>query len=315
MSVTYIERVGAYLPKTMSVGELSGPLGLSSAQQRVFTRFLGLERIPVAEDMELADMLWAAGENVLDGVDRDSVRYIIHAHTMQHVAVGRPRLLDEVRERLGLHAATAFSVSHLNCVAGLYALHLARCLLGPAPAGEKVLILTGDKSADHRGRLIPGITIQGDAAAACLVGADPRGDRVLGRALRVDGRFYQCVDCPPALLEEYIQLFVPFMSETVTEALASAGCDPADISLVFPQNSSRLAWKRISKNVGIPDGRIYLDNVSKTGHCCCSDPFINLKAARDSGRLKSGDLILLATTGMGAAFAATVVGIGEGKNL
>jgi 3-oxoacyl-[acyl-carrier-protein] synthase-3 len=314
MEATSIERVAAYVPETtVSVHELADTLGLTPTQRRVLTRFMGLDRVAVAEDMGLADLLCAAANGVLADADRDSVRYLIHAHTMQHVAVGDPRLLDEVRERLGLPAATAFSMSHINCVVGLHALHVARCLLAGAEPGAKALVLTGDKVIEPRTRLIPDITVQGDASAACLVGSGPGGDRVMGRALRVEGRFYQCLDCPRPLLEEYKRTYVDYLSETMRAAIADTGCKPADISLVLPHNVNRMSWKRVLQNVGIPDGRIYLDNVGKTGHCYSSDPFINLATARSCGRLHAGELVLLVAAGLGAAFAATVVEIGEGR--
>jgi 3-oxoacyl-[acyl-carrier-protein] synthase-3 len=310
----YIERAAAYLPPaTVTVREMSGELGLTPAQLRVLTRFLGLDRVAVAQDLELADMLCAAGQDALEGVDRDSVRYLIHAHTVQQVAPGRTGLLDEVRSRLGLRGASALSLSHLNCVAGLHALDVARALLAGASPADRVLVLVGDKAIDHQSRLIPDTTVQGDAAAACLVSAGPGGDRVAGRALKVVGRFYQGLSGPPELLDEYKKIYLDCLSDVMREAIEDAKCVPADISLVLPGNVNQLGWKRMLEKVGLPAGRVYLDNVSRTGHCYSSDPFINLVTARADGRLQAGQLVLLATAGLGATFAATVIEIGEGE--
>lgn len=308
----YLERVAAFVPdSTVSVHELREPLGLSPRQVRLFTRFLGLDRIAVAQDLELADMLTAAGEAALRDADRDLVSCLIHAHTMQHVAVARPRLLEEVRQRLRLRHASAFSMSHMNCVVGLYALRVARALLAGVPRRDKVLILTGDKVLTHQARLIPGITIQGDATAACLVGQDLRGDRILGGALHVQGRFYQCLDCPDELLKEYQQLVPGRLGKTMQAAMMNAHTDPADISMVLPHNVNMLCWNQICKEAGIPGRRVYLENVPKLGHCYSSDPFINLATARDGGHVTSGDRVILAIAGLGATFAATVIEMGE----
>lgn len=312
--MTCIERAAAYLPPgAVSVREMSGDLGLTPTQLRVLTRFLGLDRVAVAGDLELADLLCAAGEDALRGIDRDSVRYLIHAHTVPQAAPGRPALLDEVRSRLRLGGASALSLSHLNCVAGLHALQVARCLLAGDGPAARVLVLIGDKAIDHRARLIPDTTVQGDAAAACLVSEDPRGDRVVGHALNVAGRFYQGLGGPGRLLDEYKKIYVNCLSDVMREAIKDAKCDPADISLVLPGNVNILGWKRMLENAGIPAGRIYLDNVRRTGHCYSSDPFINLVTARADGRLQAGQLVLLATAGLGATFAATVIEIGEGE--
>ncbi len=95
--------------------------------------------------------------------------------------------------------------------------------------------------------------------------------------------------------------------------MKNANTDPADVSMVLPHNVSTRSWNQISKIGGIPGGRVYLDNVAKLGHCGCCDPFINLAAARDTGHVTSGDRVALAAAGLGAAFAATVVEIGEGS--
>jgi 3-oxoacyl-[acyl-carrier-protein] synthase-3 len=309
----YLERVGTFLPRdSVSVHELSGPLGLTEGQVLLFSRILGLNRIAVAPDLDLADMLTAAGEDALGETDRDEVRYLLHAHTMQHTGPPSRPLLENVRLKLGLRNASVVSLSHLNCVMGLHVLQIARYLLHGAPPRHKALIVTGDKILSHRLRLIPDTTLLGEAAAGCVVGTDPRGDRVVGRALTVHGRFYQCLDCPEPLRAEYKQRYVELLGQAMAAAIEDAGCDPADIAAVLPHNVNRLSWKKICAALGIPADRVFLDNVPKLGHCYASDPFINLAAARGGGRVAAGDLVLMVGAGMGAAFAAAVVQLGEG---
>jgi 3-oxoacyl-[acyl-carrier-protein] synthase III len=313
--VLTLEQVGAYVPQTsVPVGELREPLGLTAGQERVITRFLGLDRVTVAPGVELADMLTAAGEQALRGVDRGTVRHLIHAHTMQHVATASPHMLQDVRRSLGLRNASVLGLSHMNCVVGLHAVQIARFLLRGAAPGDRVLIVVGDKIVSDRLRLIPDTTVLGEAAAACLVGSDPAGDRVLGRALEVDGRFHECLACPEPLLDEYKRVYADGLRRVMRAAIADAGRTPEEISAVLPHNVNRLSWKRISNDLGIPVERVYLDNVPRTGHCYSSDPFVNLATARESGRVQPGDLVLMTTAGLGAAFAATVVQIGEGRD-
>lgn len=311
--MVYLERVGTFLPQdSVSVRELSGPLGLTEGQVLLFSRILGLNRIAVAPDLDLADLLTAAGEDALGDTDRDEVRYLLHAHTMQHTGPPSRHLLENVRLKLGLRNASVVSLSHLNCVMGLHALQIARYLLHGAPPQHKALIVTGDKILSHRLRLIPDTTLLGEAAAGAVVGTDPRGDRVIGRALTVHGRFYQCLDCPEPLRAEYKQLYVELLGQAMAAAIEDAGCDPASIAAVLPHNVNRLSWKKICAALGVPADRVYLDNVPRLGHCYTSDPFINLAAARGGGRVAAGDLVLMVGAGMGAAFAATVMQLGEG---
>jgi len=53
--------------------------------------------------------------------------------------------------------------------------------------------------------------------------------------------------------------------------------------------------------------RVYLDNIPRTGHCFCSDPFLNLVSLRDEGRLVPGARYLLTAVGLGATYAAMVI--------
>jgi 3-oxoacyl-[acyl-carrier-protein] synthase III len=313
MTMLFLEQVGAYIPDTsQQVEELIEPLGLSAGQIILFTRFLGLDRVVTAAGVDLAQMLAAAGESALRGVDRGDVRYLIHAHTMQHVAPPSRHVLDEVRESLGLRNATALGISHQNCVIGLYALQVARFLLHDADPRDKALIVTGDKILSQDIRLIPDTTIMGEAAAACLVGSSPRGDMILGRAMRILGQFYRCMDCPPDLKLEYKRIYVDVFAGVMRQALTDSGVAAADLAAVLPHNVNRLSWRRIAGDLGVPADRIYLDNVSRLGHCFSSDPFINLATARAAGRVGPGDLVLMASAGLGAAFAAIVIRLGEG---
>ncbi|TCK22301.1 3-oxoacyl-ACP synthase III family protein [Pseudonocardia endophytica] len=307
----YLERVSSAVPDTtVSVADLQEVVGFSDDELRLYTRYFGLDRIAVAGELELGDMLVAAGDRALDGVDRDAVRHLVHTHSLQHVG---PRYrLDDVRRELGLRNASAFDLSHVNCVAGLHALHVARSLLAGGAPEDKVLVLAGDRTFVPQMRVIPGTTIQGDGAAACLVGRDTRGHRVLGRALHVMGRFYRGAASPEDLQREYGRLYVDSLTDAMRAALDDARQDPSEIALVLPHNVNRLSWPKISASLGIPKGRTFLDNVRRYAHCYSADPFINLTDVVDSGRVRPGDVVLLVSAGVGAAFASTVVRIGEG---
>lgn len=311
--VFHLEQVGTYVPPTrVSVGDLQGPLSLTDTQVAYFTRYLGLDRIAVADGIDLAEMLTAAGEDALRGVDRSSIRFLIHAHTMQHVASPARDLLEDVRAALRLDGASVLGTSHLNCVSGLYALQVARYLLAGEPAGSRALVLTGDKMISHRARLMPELTIMGEAAAGCVVGPDPRGDRLLSRSFRVNGRFYQGLDWSGALRSEYKNMYAENLREVMRGAVLESGHRPADVDLVIPHNVNRLTWKGMVRTLGIPMDRVYLDNVPKYGHCWTSDAFLNIAALRSENRLREGDLVLVAAAGLGATFAASTVRIGAG---
>lgn len=309
----FLERVSAAVPETsVSVADLQEVVGFTDDELRLYTRYFGLDRVAVAGELELGDMLVAAGEKSLRGADRDSVRHLVHTHSLQHVGPSWRYRLDDVRRALGLRNASAFDLSHLNCVAGLHALQVARHLLGGADPEDTVLVVAGDRTFVPRMRVIPGTTIQGDGAGACLVSRNPRGHRVLGRSLHVMGRFYRGSAAPEPLQREYGQVYVQSLTTAMRAAVEDARCDPSEIALVLPHNVNRLSWPGICAELGIPKGRTFLDNVRRYAHCYSADPFINLADVLDTGRVRPGDVVLLVSAGVGATFGCTVVRIGEG---
>ncbi|MFD1051375.1 3-oxoacyl-ACP synthase, partial [Kibdelosporangium lantanae] len=154
-----LRKVAPFVPSCrVPIADL--PIGLSTQELRLFTRFLGLDRIASADGLTVLDMLLAAGEDALAGADRANVRYLIHAHTTQHVAPAGLRLVDALREKLGLTSTRSFSMSQQSCVTALYALKVARSLLGSEPAGSTALVVVGEKVLSAPFQHIPETTVQ-----------------------------------------------------------------------------------------------------------------------------------------------------------
>jgi 3-oxoacyl-[acyl-carrier-protein] synthase-3 len=311
----HVKRIGTLVPPTTwSIPDLGERLGLTPAQVRLHTKFFGQERIAVADGLDIVDMLVPAGREALQGNDPDSVRYLIYAHTVQHIAPPSRAVLDRVRRELGLRNASAFALSQQNCVAGLYAVRLAQYLLHNAPDGAHALIMAGEKAFSPRLQVIKGTTIMGEATSACLVGNDEGGHEVLAIAVRTLGRFYRCNDCSDELKSEYEQLYGNSLVAVMREALDDAGLIPDDVAMVLPHNVNRYSWRQVARDAGIPFSRVYLDNVARIGHCFGADPFINFADALAARRIGPGDVVLMATAGLGATFAAIAVRVGERAN-
>ncbi|HKS98290.1 MAG TPA: ketoacyl-ACP synthase III family protein [Rugosimonospora sp.] len=285
--------------------------GIAENDTRLLTRFLGLSQVATAGTRPLCDLLVTAGRDALAGADHTRVRYLIHAHTVHHVAPPELHLAHLVREQLGLPAARAFAMSHQACTAGIYALNVAEWLLLAEPAGSTALILAGEKVLSRVTRHLPGITVVGDGAAAVLVSLDGPGDVVLGLAHRTLGEFHEGGNMPAALRGRYQRAYTPTVAAVIREALAGAGLDLADVSLVLPHNVNRYSWSGIARYLGLPLDRVYLENIAQLGHCHCADPFINLACARDRAALHPGDVAVLVSVGQGGTFSAAAVRVAQ----
>ncbi len=294
----------------VTIAQLSAELGLSAAQERFYSRFLGLDQVATAGELTVLDMLLSVGGQTLAGTDRSAIGYLIHAHTMQHVAPQSARLVGSLRDKLGLPGAKAFSLANQGCVSGLYALGVAQSLLRTEPAGTCALLLVGEKAGASDGRLIPGATLLGDGAVGVLLGLGGPGDAVLATSHRTLGEYHESRGMSRATQKEYQKVYVPMMETVLSEAAGRAGFSLADAAMILPHNVNRFSWIEVARRLDLPEDRIYLDNIARDGHCYGSDPFVNLEAARAVGRVAAGDHVLLVSAGQGATFTATAVRIG-----
>ena len=297
-------------PGRIAVTDLQGPLGLTDGEVAMLTRMLGLDQIAHAGPLTVADLLLDAGEGALAGTDRSRVAYLVHTYTTQ-VAPTTLRQLGRLRRKLGLDEARAFEMSHQSCVTGLYALKVLEALLRAEPPGTTALLLAGEKVFSNSMRMLPQATILGDAAAACLVALDGPGDEVLSVAFRTLGEFHRAQYMAPELFARYRAAYAPTLAAVMLEALDAAGLTMDQIRLILPHNVNRYSWTVTARHLSLPLERIYLENVPKTGHCFCADPFVNLATARAEGAVRPGDVLLMASAGEGGAFSAVALRAGE----
>ncbi|MFI0367304.1 3-oxoacyl-[acyl-carrier-protein] synthase III C-terminal domain-containing protein [Actinomadura sp. 1N219] len=308
--MTSLEAVATYLPAgRVPIAVLGGELGLDDAEVKVYRRFFGLDEVrrdPAGPPTDL--MLAAAGKlEGLRGRERH-VRYVVQARTMPIVVPHPVNPVHEVRRELGLEHAEAFALTHHACASGLLAVDLCGKLL--AADGDPdglALILTGEKTFTLGAQTVPGTAINGEGAAAVLVGVRDDHDRMLGYAARTHGRFYECLSLTDDLFTEFQQIYTEALAEVMLAAVERAGIALDDVAHVFPHNVNRVSWVRLARHLGFPLDRVFLDNVPVTGHCFCADPFINYQTALERGLLRPGDRYLLATVGLGSTFSAMVL--------
>jgi len=304
----HLHKVVPFVPdQYIRIADPDARLGIADREIRLFTRFLGLDRIACAGTDTTLDMLVRAGQGALATADTSQVRYLIHAHTVHHISPPDLHMLDSLREKLGLGGARAFAMSNQACTAGLYALKVAESLLLAEPPRSTVLILVGEKVLSHLTRHLPGMTVIGDGAAAILVGLAAAGDAVLGIAHHTAGEFYAGGDMPESLRQRYQQTYVPNVASVIRDAVDDAALTMDDVSLVLPHNVNRYSWSTIARHLGLPLGRVYLTNIPKIGHCHCADPFLNLASAHAEGAVTAGDIVVMVSVGHGGTFCAVVI--------
>jgi 3-oxoacyl-[acyl-carrier-protein] synthase-3 len=92
----------------------------------------------------------------------------------------------------------------------------------------------------------------------------------------------------------------------VAEALSALDLSIEDIRYVLPNQVDRRIHERLLAKLGLPEDRSVF-NYERFGHMGCADPFIALAELRTGGRLRPGDVVLLATSGAGFSWGVTAL--------
>ncbi|RFU83334.1 3-oxoacyl-ACP synthase [Streptomyces triticagri] len=309
-AVSTLERVESYLPeRSLRIEELAEHLGLRRAALGVFRKFYGLDRLRFDPDLPLSDLLRPAARAALATLpDGAHVSYLIYAHTTQAVAPPDVEVAQALRADLGLESAEAFALSQQACVSSLGAIDVAGELLrADGDPDAYALMVTGEKAYSPVVQHVPNTAIMADAAAACLVTLDGRGDRVRSFVTRTLGEYAEWLELTPEQNTEFGERYGARIAEVINQALAEAGLALDDVELVIPHNVNLLAWRQTIKELDVPAEKVFLDNVPRYSHTFASDVFVNYTTLRDEGRLTDGAHYVLVSVGLGATFGAMVV--------
>ena len=308
--MTVLLDVASYVPpQVVPISALQERIGLSDSELRVFRRFFGLEE--VRRDLPgrtIADLVRPAITGLANWPELKSrVRYVVHARTLPVAAPYPLNPLQDLYRELGLGNCLSFTVTEHACAGGLLAIDLCGKLLASDGRPEALaLVVLGERAITLDAESISGTTVNGEAAAAVLVGAQGGQHRLLGYASRTYGQFYECQSVRTDAVLEFQEHYTDMLATAMLSAAESAGVALGDIAMVLPHNVNRISWVRLCQMIGYPVERIFLDNVAKLGHCFCADPLVNLASAIENDRIESGDFYMLATAGLGATFAAMV---------
>ncbi|MFG2875416.1 3-oxoacyl-[acyl-carrier-protein] synthase III C-terminal domain-containing protein [Streptomyces sp. NPDC048337] len=310
MGHTTLERIESYLPeRSVRIEELGEHLGLRRAELGVFRKFYGLDTLRFDPDLDLFDLLRPAARRALDALPAGGrIAYLVYAHTTQAVAPADVDVAQRVRDELGLERSEAFGLSHQACVSSLGALDvIGELLRAEGEENAYALMVTGERAYSPIVQHIPNTAIMADAAAACLVTLDGRGDRVRSFVTRTLGEYAEWLELTADQNNEFGQQYGTRIAEVIHRAVAEAGLDFADIELIIPHNVNMLAWRQTIKALEVPAEKVFLENVPRYSHTFASDVFVNYATLRDEGRLVPGAHYVMVSVGLGATFGAMVI--------
>jgi 3-oxoacyl-[acyl-carrier-protein] synthase-3 len=193
---------------------------------------------------------------------------------------------------LDLPEAAVIGLNQQACTSMLGSVRVARALLLAESDIEGVLCVSAD-------RFPPGALYEqaynliSDGAAACWVGREAKGYRVVATHALTNGALAQASD------DETVGSYFGYTHRLVTELLRKAGMTAEQVDWVVPQNTHVKTWEVLSRLLRIPLERVYFDSIGDVAHIISSDNVVNLLKLENSGKIQTGQRLLLLMAGFG----------------
>jgi 3-oxoacyl-[acyl-carrier-protein] synthase-3 len=235
-----------------------------------------------------------------------------------------------LQERLGIGTVAAMDV-HNACSGFLYCLATAdafvrtgqyRCVLvvgaevqstglNLSTAGRDMAVLFGDGAGaavlEPAGDGTQGLlasALHAEGAHAKDLWSEAPTSLVMGRLtpeMLAEGRMY-----PQMNGRQVFKHATTRFAEVIQEALALAGHTLDQVALIVPHQANQRISDAVAERLGVPAEKVF-QNIQRYGNTTAASIPIALAEARDEGRVKPGDLVVLAAFGGGFAWGAIVM--------
>ena len=230
-----------------------------------------------------------------------------------------------VQAELGANNAAAMDVV-AACSGFLYGLTLANTMIRTGQARYALVIgaevLTQYVDYTDRSTCV----IFGDGAGAAVLGPVEAERGILATRIRSDGRFAEQLYSPgggtrmPPTAEtlatgqhffkmkgnELFKVAVRSMADISREVLDEAGLKADDVSLFIPHQANQRITDAVASKLDVEEARIY-SNISQHGNTSSASIPIALDECVEAGRVKAGDLVLLASFGGGVTWGGVLL--------
>lgn len=258
------------------------------------------------------------------GVGPDSVDALVVATSSPDSP--QPATACVMQAKLGLTGIPAFDLNAV-CTGFVYALSVAQGLMDSNDRYRHVLVVGSEvysRLLDFTDRTT--CVFFGDGAGAVLLGRVPAGYGLLAHTLYADGTLSDVVAIPaggsvePATwrsVQERRHCFrmdgrrvwdfaTDALPRVIKESVADAGLDLDDVAMFVPHQANARMLEHCLDRMGVAPSRAAL-TVAKYGNTAAASVPITLDEAVRAGRIRRGDVVVLAAVGGGMTAGAVVV--------
>lgn len=265
------------------------------------------------------------------GIEKDDIDFIVFATLSPDYYFPGPGVL--VQRDLGIKTVGALDVRN-QCSGFVYAISVADQYIKSGM--YKNILVIGSELHSHgldmttRGRAVS--VIFGDGAgAAVLSRAEGEDKGILSTHLHSEGQHAEELSLiAPGMGKRWVsdiiadndpndESYFPYMngqfvfknavvrfSEVIMEGLKKNGLQPTDIDLLVPHQANLRISQFIQNKFGLKDEQVF-NNIMSYGNTTAASIPIALTEAWESGKVNSGDLVVLAAFGSGFTWGSVII--------
>mgnify|MGYP001606623132 CR=1 FL=1 len=276
------------------------------------------------KERRVADENTATSDLALLAAERALVKAKLDPAELDLIIVGTtspdylfPSVACILQSKLNAPKAAAFDVS-AACSGFNYALTVAANFIETG-AYQNILVVGADTLTKYldwhdRGTCI----LFGDGAGAVVLQAANDGSGVLASWLKAEGALGHHLIMPGggtrASASKYIRMdgkevfrfAVRALEESLIEVLKKAKLTIADIDLLIPHQANSRIIDHVIKKTGLSKEKVYV-NLPKYGNTSAASIPLALDEALADGKIKAGDIVVLAGFGAGLTSGANII--------
>lgn len=319
-----ITALGTYVPPKVMTNKDFEKI-VETSDEWILSRTGIRERHIVGEGVATSDLAVEAAQNALTerGVDPSEIEAIVVATVTPDMLF--PSTACLVQHKLGIKGVWGFDLS-AACSAFVYALQ-AGAQFVQTGAHKKVLVIGADVMSsilDYTDRAT--CILFGDGAGAVLLEPSTDGSGLIDFEHEVDGSggcslympgggslhpsTHETVEKKMHYVHQDGQAVFKFavkkMADVCETLLARNSVKASDIDCFIPHQANKRIIQATAERVGLRPESIII-NIDRYGNTTAGTIPLAMQTAREEGRLKKGDLVLLASVGAGFTIGATLL--------
>jgi 3-oxoacyl-[acyl-carrier-protein] synthase III len=319
-----ITALGTYVPPRVMTNADFEKI-VETSDEWIISRTGIRERHVVDKGVATSDLAVEAAKCALAerGIDAGEIEVIVVATVTPDMLF--PSTACLVQHKLGIKGVWGFDLS-AACSAFVYALQTGAQFVATG-AHKKALVIGADVMSsilDYTDRAT--CILFGDGAGAVLLEPSEDDSGIIDFEHEIDGSggcslympgggslhpsTHETVDKKMHVVHQDGQAVFKFavkkMAEVCETLLERNGVQPADIDCFIPHQANQRIIKATAERLGLkPEGVII--NIDRYGNTTAGTIPLAMQTAREDGRLKKGDLVLLASVGAGFTVGATLL--------